>query len=189
MFGCVKFRRHGLMSPRYGRRIVSFPRIDGTNTSDDERWSQGFPRLEKLLHRGWEKMKRLSSRALTVHRSTPRLSPPCLSMRQSMAAPHQDSEPPVATASRWVSRITTISLEMALPAGLGAWLDRSWGTSPWMVVLGAALGLYAAGASLMQIVRQQESLARSSPPRPQTTPQTPTELHNAERPDEPGSTT
>ena len=60
-------------------------------------------------------------------------------------APLQDSEPPMVSASRWVSQITNIALQMALPAGLGAWLDARWGTSPWLVVFGAGLGLFTAG--------------------------------------------
>jgi F0F1-type ATP synthase assembly protein I len=27
-----------------------------------------------------------------------------------------------------------------LPAGLGYWADRSWGTSPWLLIVGGALG-------------------------------------------------
>jgi ATP synthase protein I len=41
----------------------------------------------------------------------------------------------------WSSRITTIGLEFALPAFLGFGLDRWWGTSPWMTLGGAFLGL------------------------------------------------
>lgn len=41
--------------------------------------------------------------------------------------PRQDSEPPMVVASRWVHQITTIALEMALPAGVGFWLDRRLG--------------------------------------------------------------
>ena len=43
-------------------------------------------------------------------------------------------------AMEWVSRITTISLEMVLPALGGYWLDTSWGTKPLFTLLGAALG-------------------------------------------------
>ncbi len=75
-----------------------------------------------------------------------------------MAAPHQDSEPPVATASRWVSQITTISLEMALPAGFGYWLDLRWGTTPWLMLVGAGLGLFTAAMSLKQLIQ------KASPP-------------------------
>ena len=74
--------------------------------------------------------------------------------------PRQDSEPPMVIASRWVHQITAIAFEMALPAGLGFWLDRRWGTSPWLVVLGACFGLYVAGMSLAQLIK------RMTPPKP-----------------------
>ena len=98
-----------------------------------------------------------------------------------MPLPRQDSEPPMVSASRWVSQITNIALQMALPPGLGAWLDARWGTSPWLVVLGACLGLFTAGTSLMQIVQRQKSSARSTPTNHLPEPR------NLERPDEPGS--
>ncbi len=75
-----------------------------------------------------------------------------------MREPRQDSEPPMVVASRWVHQITSIALEMALPAGAGYWLDRRWGTSPWLVVLGACLGFVISGMSLAQMVK------RLSPP-------------------------
>ncbi|MEO1994290.1 MAG: AtpZ/AtpI family protein, partial [Planctomycetaceae bacterium] len=40
----------------------------------------------------------------------------------------------------WVSRISSVSLEMVLPAVGGHWLDNHWGTGPWCVSLGAVLG-------------------------------------------------
>ncbi len=43
-------------------------------------------------------------------------------------------------AMEWVSRITTISLEMALPALLGHWADRWLETKLVFLVLGVILG-------------------------------------------------
>jgi len=52
----------------------------------------------------------------------------------------------LALALEWVSRITTISLEMALPALLGYWVDQKLGTKILFLALGAiagfALGLW-----------------------------------------------
>jgi hypothetical protein len=54
-----------------------------------------------------------------------------------------DSQPPeydntssraMADAMIWVSRITTVGLEMALPAVLGRWLDSHFGTGYWFVL-------------------------------------------------------
>ena len=49
---------------------------------------------------------------------------------------------PIVVAMEWVSKITTISLEMALPPLAGHWLDDRWGTAPWMLVAGALLGMF-----------------------------------------------
>ena len=71
-----------------------------------------------------------------------------------MSELRQDSEPPMVAASRWVHQITSIALEMALPAGAGYWLDQKWGTAPWLVILGSALGLLTAGLSFAQMVKK-----------------------------------
>ncbi|MBC7821488.1 MAG: AtpZ/AtpI family protein [Planctomycetaceae bacterium] len=71
--------------------------------------------------------------------------------------PRQDSEPPMAVAAFWVSRISSISLEMVLPVGLGYWLDRRWGTEPWLVSVGACLGMFVAMVSLVRLSQQANS--------------------------------
>lgn len=68
--------------------------------------------------------------------------------------PRQDSEPPMVAASRWVSEITNIALQLCLPVGAGFWADNRWGTSPWLVVVGACLGLFVATTSFMQMVKR-----------------------------------
>ena len=60
--------------------------------------------------------------------------------------------PPLVEAMQWVSKITTVSLEMVLPAALGFWLDQKWGTDPWLVVLGAVLGFTVSMMHLLQMV-------------------------------------
>lgn len=77
--------------------------------------------------------------------------------------PRQDSEPPMVAASRWVSEIINIALQMCLPVGGGFWLDNRWGTSPWLVVLGACLGLLIAGAGFTQLIKRLAP--HSTPPR------------------------
>ena len=56
-------------------------------------------------------------------------------------------------ASEWISRITTVGLEMALPPGLGYWLDGRWGTEPWLVICGAVLGFAGGFWHLLQLVK------------------------------------
>ncbi len=59
---------------------------------------------------------------------------------------------PVAAAMRLVHQITSISFELVIPSGLGYWLDTRWGTSPWLLVLGAVFGFGIAGTHLKQFV-------------------------------------
>jgi F0F1-type ATP synthase assembly protein I len=75
--------------------------------------------------------------------------------------PRQDSEPPMVAASRWVSEITNIALQLCLPVGAGFWADNRWKTSPWFVLVGAALGLLAAVNSFVQMVKRL-----TPPPKP-----------------------
>lgn len=52
-----------------------------------------------------------------------------------------DDRSAMALAMAWSSRITTVSVEMVLPALLGYWFDQWLGTEPLFLMLGAALGL------------------------------------------------
>ena len=69
-----------------------------------------------------------------------------------MPGPPNDDRPALVVAMQWVSQITTVSLVMALPAGLGYWLDVKWGTRPWLVSCGAMLGLIIGMRHLLQMV-------------------------------------
>lgn len=53
----------------------------------------------------------------------------------------------------WATRITSLSMEMVVPALLGLWADQSWGTTPWLLILGACLGLLLAGLHFAQLVK------------------------------------
>ncbi|MBM84096.1 MAG: hypothetical protein CMJ78_26380 [Planctomycetaceae bacterium] len=78
----------------------------------------------------------------------------------------QDNRPPMVVAMRWVSQISSVSFEMAIPAGVGWWLDQEWDTEPWLLISGAVLGFYAGFTHLLQIVKaanaQQTNSSRSS---------------------------
>jgi F0F1-type ATP synthase assembly protein I len=74
-----------------------------------------------------------------------------------MVKPNSEDRSPMAVAMEWSVRLTTIGLEMALPAGGGFWLDHSIGTMPVFVILGAILGFIAGFYHLMQIARQESS--------------------------------
>lgn len=49
-----------------------------------------------------------------------------------------------------------VGLEMALPAGLGLWIDSTWNTGPWAVIIGAILGLVLGMLHLVVLLNQQQ---------------------------------
>ncbi len=67
-----------------------------------------------------------------------------------MAAPEGDRRPPMAVAMELASQVITVALMMALPAAAGYWGDLRLGTSPWLVVAGAIVGL---SAGMLQLLR------------------------------------
>ena len=73
-----------------------------------------------------------------------------------------DDRPPMVVGMYWVQQITSIAIEMALPAWLGHWADQRWGTEPWLVAVGAIAGMSLALWHLMAIARRAAS--RSSRP-------------------------
>lgn len=44
------------------------------------------------------------------------------------------------------------ALSIALLTGLGWWLDSTWGTTPWLLVTGAVLGVVAGFVNLVRAV-------------------------------------
>jgi hypothetical protein len=59
---------------------------------------------------------------------------------------------PVALAMEWIAKITTVGLEMALPAIGGGYLDRRLGTTYWALV-GVVLGVTVGMWHLLQMTR------------------------------------
>ena len=53
----------------------------------------------------------------------------------------------------WSSRITSIGFQFAVPVGFGWWLDRRWGTEPWLTVVGALLGFLTGTLALVQLAK------------------------------------
>lgn len=73
---------------------------------------------------------------MVVAPARPVLLPPLVLVNPS---PHDPTL--MAVAMRWVSRITTVSLEMVLPGLAGMWADREWGTVVLFTLLGFGLGM------------------------------------------------
>ena len=68
---------------------------------------------------------------------------------------------PMAAAVEWVSRITTVALIVVLPGFGGLWLDKQWGTSPFLGLLGFALGLTSGIWSLFKKTGATTSSSRA----------------------------
>ena len=65
----------------------------------------------------------------------------------------RDDRVPLAIAMEWTSRITTISLEMVVPALAGYWLDQRLGTRVLFLIVGAILGFSTALLSLLRLTK------------------------------------
>ncbi len=65
---------------------------------------------------------------------------------------NRPSPPPLAVAMEWVAKITTVALEMFLPAIGGGYLDRRLGTQHWALV-GLILGFVVGLWHLLQMTR------------------------------------
>ena len=74
---------------------------------------------------------------------------------------------PLALAMEWVAKITTVGLEMVLPAIGGAYLDKRFGTSYWALA-GLVLPLLAATGLVMywnRVLRHKWKHLRVAPGR------------------------
>jgi F0F1-type ATP synthase assembly protein I len=67
-----------------------------------------------------------------------------------MSQPPDDGRSAMGRGMMWASQISTLGLEVALPALGGYWLDQRWGTSPAFVLVGVVIGF---GVSLYSIVK------------------------------------
>ncbi|MCG8583161.1 MAG: AtpZ/AtpI family protein [Pirellulales bacterium] len=72
-----------------------------------------------------------------------------------MGKPHDERNPMVA-AMAWVSRITTVAIEMVLPGVVGSWLDRRWGTG-FLALTGFAIGVSVGMWHLLKMVRPRDN--------------------------------
>jgi F0F1-type ATP synthase assembly protein I len=68
----------------------------------------------------------------------------------ALSRPPENGPTPLARGVMWATQISTLGLEVALPALGGYWLDQRLGTSPILLIVGVCLGF---GVSLYSIVK------------------------------------
>ena len=67
-----------------------------------------------------------------------------------------DNRRATSSAMRWASQVTSLGMELAIPAGVGVWLDSKYGTSPGLTLVGVCFGSYLAFRGLQQLLRDLE---------------------------------
>lgn len=69
---------------------------------------------------------------------------------------NSDENRSIGQAMRRAHQVTSIAMELAVPAGLGAWFDHKNGTSPLWTIVGVFIGSSVAILSLRQLIRELE---------------------------------
>lgn len=87
-----------------------------------------------------------------------------------MGSPAKDGPDSVARGYMWATRASSIALTAVVPAGLGYWLDQRWGTTPWLLIVGAGLGLTVMLVDLIKLTQPRPP--RSRPTSPPDSPKT-----------------
>ena len=68
-----------------------------------------------------------------------------------------DDRSSLAVATAWASQVTTIALEMALPALVGHWIDGRLGTGALFLLLGTAFGFAAGMWHLLRLTAKRHT--------------------------------
>lgn len=82
-----------------------------------------------------------------------------------MSDPSDDGRSPLVRSYIWATQISSLGLELALPIGVGYWLDQRFGTHPWLLIGGAMLGIGVFGASVARLSRDWGRKSPDSPKR------------------------
>ncbi|MFO0957155.1 MAG: AtpZ/AtpI family protein [Isosphaeraceae bacterium] len=68
---------------------------------------------------------------------------------------------PLSAGFSWAYRLMSVGLEFCLPALLGVFLDRRWGSTPWATLVGAAFGF---GLGMYHLLRMTQAKPPGSNP-------------------------
>ncbi|MFV0443869.1 MAG: AtpZ/AtpI family protein [Planctomycetaceae bacterium] len=63
----------------------------------------------------------------------------------------------------WVSRISSIGFQMAVPPLAGWWVDGRWGMSPWLMIVGAVVGFLSGMLAILKLASRFEKSAGIDP--------------------------
>ncbi|MBS0263460.1 MAG: AtpZ/AtpI family protein [Planctomycetes bacterium] len=77
-----------------------------------------------------------------------------------MAEPNRYQRSRLAVSYAIASQAVSVCFTMVVPAGLGYWGDVKLGTSPVLVIIGAALGLFAGMQQLLRLAKQPTDSSR-----------------------------
>jgi ATP synthase protein I len=65
-----------------------------------------------------------------------------------------DDRDSYALAMQWVSRITSVAIEMVLPGVIGYWIDQRLGTKVLFFIIGVILGFVGGIWQLIKLTKQ-----------------------------------
>jgi F0F1-type ATP synthase assembly protein I len=68
-----------------------------------------------------------------------------------------DGRSDIARGYVLASRVTGIGMQMAIPPGIGWWLDGWCNTTPWILVVGVVFGFAVSLAELIQLANEGEA--------------------------------
>jgi F0F1-type ATP synthase assembly protein I len=72
----------------------------------------------------------------------------------TLSEPRDDGRSSTVRGMYWATQISTLGMEVALPALGGFWLDRLWGTRPWLFLVGSLLGICVFWLSVLRLSRE-----------------------------------
>ena len=74
------------------------------------------------------------------------------------------SKPPDSRGFGFYAQMSQVAMEMVLPVLLGVFVDSKFGTTPWVMIAGALVGLFGGLFHLIVLVSRHDG-DRPSPPK------------------------
>lgn len=80
-----------------------------------------------------------------------------------MSKPPHDRRDSLAQGYVWATRATSIALQAVVPAGFGFFLDRWWGTAPWLLIVGTVIGFASMLSELIAFTKPKKRPPSNAP--------------------------